>query len=312
MNKKTNKNQKFILAAIVVIALAIAIYFIATAIDGDKNTKKEKQQVSLMDKYGNEVTISQKPEKVICYSPELAEILYAIGAGDTLIGRSEYCDYPEEITKVKAVGDILNINLESVMEMKPDLVLLSSMASKELVSSLNSKGITALQLDADTSAEGVYTYIEAMGKIFDKENKAEELIKSMKEDIEEIKNKTKSLDKPLVYFVVSAGEYDSGATGDTFIGELLELAGAENVAKDGTNWMYSIEKLLEKNPDIIICSKLYDTKKLIMQTEGYKDLEAVKNGKIIEVDENIFYRQGPRMTEAILELAKQFHPEAFN
>lgn len=310
MNKRTNKKSTLLLGTLIVIVLAIAGYFIATSMNNSMNDEKQ-QEISLTDKYGNIVNISKAPEKVICYSPELAEILYAIGAGDTLIGRSDYCDYPEEITKVKAVGDILNINLESVLEMKPDLVLLSSMASKELVASLNSKGITALQLDADTSVEGVYSYIEAMGKIFDKNDEAGKLIKKMKKDIEEVKNKTKDLDKPLVYFVVAVGEYDSGATGDTFIGELLELAGAENAAKDGTNWMYSVERLVEKNPEIIICSKLYDTKNQIIQAEGYKDLEAVKNGKIIEIDENIFYRQGPRMTEAILELAKQFHPEVF-
>lgn len=267
--------------------------------------------LTLTDKFGKTVNISEKPNKVISFSPEDVEIMYALGVGNLLVGRSTYCDYPEAVLSVADMGDLFNFNVESVVAAQPDLVLLSSMADESLIQSLNEKGLTVLSLDMDATLDGTYSYISTLGRIFDVQEAAETLSSDMKTEIAAINDKVKSLDKPAMYFVVGVGEYDSGATGDTFINNMIELAGGVNIAADGTGWMYSVEQIVEKDPDMLICSMFYDTKAQIQGAEGYKDLRAVKNGSIYEVDENLFFRQGPRIVEGIRVLAEILHPDAF-
>lgn len=276
----------------------------------ETNVSPEVTEVSIVDKFGTEIVIKQIPEKVICFSPEFVEIMVALGVGNTLIGRSSYSDYPAEVLSVPDMGDLFNLNLETIVEAKPDLILLSSMADEAMVKSLTDQGLQVVTLDADTNVEGVYTYINTLGTIFRVDEQANKMVEDMKAQISEIQSKVEGLEKPSVYFIVSAGEYTSTATPDTFINGLMELAGGENIASDGSNWMYSVEKIIEKDPEIMICSNLWDTKNTVMGLEGYKDLTAVKEGRLYEVDENIFYRQGPRLVEAIQALAEIFHPEA--
>ncbi|MBC7958613.1 MAG: ABC transporter substrate-binding protein [Vallitaleaceae bacterium] len=283
----------------------------ATTVATTASETMTQYPLTMKDKFGNDIVIESEPQKVISFSPELVEIMYAIDAGDKLIGRSQYCDYPAETANVPEMGDLFNLNIETIVETAPDLVLLSSMAGQEVVDMLISKGILVLTLDADTDMEGVYTYVKALGKVLNRVPEAETLIIDMEIQISQIEEKVKDLVKPSAYFIVGFGEYDSGATGDTFINQLMELAGATNVAADGINWMYSVEQVVEKDPQILICSKFWDTKSTVSSEEGYKDLTAVKENRLYEVDENIFFRQGPRMVEAIKVLAQIFHPEAF-
>ena len=124
--------------------------------------------------------------------------------------------------------------------------------------------------------------------------------------------KVKDVSRPRVYYVVGFGEAgDFTAGGDTFIGTIIEMAGGDNVAKDLQGWQYSLEKLIEQDPDIIICSKYYDAKAGIEQAQGYKDLRAVKEGRLLEIDNNLLDRQGPRLADGLEELAKLIHPELF-
>jgi len=89
------------------------------------------------------------------------------------------------------------------------------------------------------------------------------------------------------------------------------MAGGKNAASDVTGWNYSLEKLVEKNPDILICSNKFNSKNGIKSTKGYKDLDAVKKNKLFEIDEDIISRQGPRLADGLEALAKIIHPEAF-
>ena len=115
-----------------------------------------------------------------------------------------------------------------------------------------------------------------------------------------------------MYYVVGFGKSGDFTAGkDTFIGNMIEIAGGKNAADDAIGWKYSVEKLVEKDPDVLICSKFFDTKKGIEATTGYKDLKAVKNGNLLEVDDNTITRQGPRLAEGLEAMAKLIHPELF-
>lgn len=280
-------------------------YTIVVAKKATKEVEKEKAKVyeivTFTDKFHNKVSITKKPQTVVSFSPELTEIIFALGAGDALVGRSDYCDYPAETAKVDALGSLFTFNIEAVIEKNPDVVMLSSMVSEEVYQQIIDAGITPVVLDFDKNIEGTYTYIQTLAKIFDKVSEGEAIVEDIKKTIAEVSAKQPK-EKPSLYYAVSVGQYTSTATGDTFIHDIIEIAGAKNAAEKGEFWMYTVEQLIVDDPYIVVCSKRYGMKDQIETLDGYKDLTAVKEGRLYEVDENIFSRQGPRIKDAILVL----------
>jgi len=157
----------------------------------------------------------------------------------------------------------------------------------------------------------VYKTIGDIGKVLNVQKGSEKVITDMEAKVQLVQDKVKGLNKPSLYYVVSYGKSQFTAGKDTYIGKIIEMAGAKNAADDVTGWSYSLEKLVEKNPDILVCTKFFDTKKGIQAENGYKDLKAVKENKLYEIDNNILDRQGPRLADGLYELAKIAHPEAF-
>ena len=134
----------------------------------------------------------------------------------------------------------------------------------------------------------------------------------MKSKVNDVIEAVKDQPKPEIYYVVSYGEGgDYTATGETFISQIIEMAGGKNAADDAQGWKYNIEKLVEKDPDILICPKYFDSKQGIIQANGYKELTAVKEGRLFEIDNNMLDRQGPRIADGLEELAKILHPDQF-
>jgi len=268
--------------------------------------------LKVVDSYNRTVTIDTEPKRVITIAPNIAETVYALNKGETLVGRSDYDDYPAQISKVATLGQLTNPSIEKIVELKPDVVIASTHFGKDIVKKLEDLNIKIIVLYGQDNFDGVYNTITKVGEVLNANEKAKTLVQDMKKKVENIVAKVKTAQKPSVYYVVGfgkAGDYTAGK--DTFIGNMLEMAGGNNAAKDVVGWKYSIEKLVEKNPDILICSKDYGSKKGIEATTGYKDLKAVKGRKLLEMDQNIVDRQGPRLADGLEALAKLIHPELF-
>jgi len=258
--------------------------------------------LEFVDKFGNTIIIQEEPMAIVSFSPEITETLFALGKGPQVIGRSSYCDYPSEVAQVKDMGSLFDFSLETVLEVKPDLVFLSSMVSEDIYKSLVDNGIVVAVFDTDQTLLSTKTLIETIGNIVNKKSEALQVTNSIQAALDDIATRAKDREKKSVYYAVSVGEYTSAATGDTFIGDIINAIGATNAAEDGTDWMYTVEQLVEKDPDFVICSQLWDTKATILSLDGYKDLTAVKEGRLMEVDENLFSRQGPRVVDALYTL----------
>ncbi len=268
--------------------------------------------VVLIDKYGNEITIEKQPESMISMSPELTEIIFALGAGEKMIGRSSYCNFPEEAAEVEDFGSLFDLNIESIVAAQPDVIFLSSMASEDLVNSLLDNELTVVTVDKDSQLQGTYEQFTLVGSVIGEKDAAEALIKEVQAKITAVEEKVAGLEAPTVYYVVYAGDgYDSTATGDTFVHDMIVSAGGDNVAKDGEFWSYSVESLVEQNPEMLFCGDAEGTKTRIQGLEGYKELTAVVEDRLYEVNADIFSRQGPRIGEAIEVMAGLIHPEAF-
>lgn len=261
------------------------------------------------DSYGNVITLQAEPSRVVCVAPNMTEIMFSLGAGDKVVGRTDYCDYPEAVAELPSVGAIDNPDLEMIISLQPDVVIATTF-SEEGINKLKSAGIPVVVLHEETNVDSVYVMIDDIGQLMNANQQATALVEDMKSTIADVQEKTKELDKPTVYYVVGYGEYgDYTAGGDTFVGGMIELAGGENIAGDISGWSISLEKIIEADPDIIIISEWM--KEDFVNSPNYSDLSAVKNGNVYTIDVNLLERQGPRNAEGVLELAKIFHPGVF-
>lgn len=315
------KTMKKVLKAMS-LALVVALVFASSACK--KSEKKETEAASetaaqtqypleITDGYGTKVTIKEEPKKIVTCSPAMTELVFSLGKGDCLVGRTALCNYPAEAEKVPVVlEDLYTPNLETIVAAQPDLVLVDSMISKDNYDELAKLGVTVVAFCDETKVDGVYTKIEKLGEILNAEDTAKTVVSEMKEKIasvaEAIKDNTA---KPTVYYVVGFGEGgDYTATGDTFVNDILTQAGVDNIAKNATGWVYNVEDLVSQDPNIIIIPAWADG--MFQTTAPYSELTAVKEGHVIVLEStDTLDRQCARNADAVEMIAQLVFPECF-
>jgi iron complex transport system substrate-binding protein len=277
-----------------------------------KEDSATKYPYTAKDSKGKEVVIEKEPKRIISVAPSVTELIYALGKGDELVGRTDYDDYPEQVKNVQSIGSLTDPNVEKIIELKPDVVVASTHFKDDVAKKLEDLGIKVVVLYNAKDFNGAYDSINTLGQIINAQDNAKNLVASMKKKIEDVKEKVKGKETPKAYYVVGFGkDGDYTATGDTFIGQMIEMAGGNNIAKDGAGWKYSLEKIIENGPEYIVISKNFGMKDQFITTAGYKELSAVKNNKVIEIDDNLLNRQGPRLADGVEALAKILHPDVF-
>lgn len=282
----------------------------STAVSSAAESRASVYPMTITDSFGNEVTLDAAPQRVVSVGPSITENLFALGVGDRIVGRTDYCDFPEAALSIPSVGAIDAPNVETIVSLSPDLVIASSIFTEDSYSKLTELGIKVIILHNEYDVTGVYETLETLGAIMDAQDAAAALSEEMQSSITDTTAKIAGLAAPTVYYVLGYGEYgDYTSGGDTYIGTLLTLAGGNNIAQNVSGWSYSLESLIEADPDIIVLPA--GMKADFIATDNYKDLSAVKNGKVYEIDRNLVERQGYRNADGIRALAQIFYPEAF-
>ena len=250
--------------------------------------------------------------RLVSLGPTVTETICALGGEDMLVGRTDYCNYPASVADIPSIGGILNPSVEKIIRLKPDLVIASSMVSDDVYRALDKAGVKAISINKESSFEGTFGFIRDVGLVIGKKQEAENLAASMHAQLAAIQERYKNKPNRRVCFVVAFGTYDASATGDTYLDEMITLAGGINVAKDGHNWMFSKEQLLLANPDVIILmGRMNDGKsdaQLLAEwndTKPYCDMKA----EVKIIDGDLIGRQGPRTVQGIGELARLIHGE---
>jgi len=313
------KRFKGLLALFLVFILAFSLVACSTntVTKQPDNTKSATEAVKtqfplkITDFLGREVTIVKAPQRIVSLAPSTTEIIYAIGAGDKVVGVTDYDNYPEQVKNVPKVGGFKGPNVEAITAQKPDIIFASKLSGKEQMEALEKMGIPVVVLEA-TNIDQIYQSIKLIGEITGNDKKAEEVISNMQNKIKEISDKVKDLPKVSTFYLVSLdGNWTAGK--GTFIDELINIAGGKNVADDVNGWaQYSIEELVKKNPDVIITSPHAGNVNDIKTMAGYKETNAVKNDKVFVIsDDNIINRASNRIVLGLEEIAKFLHPEAF-
>ena len=280
------------------IVLAIAMLLALTAC-----SKGEDTSVTLTDMTGHEVKLDKPAERIVALSAADCEIVYALGAGDLLVGRGEWCDYPAEVFDVPSVESGGNTNIEQILELKPDVLVMSSMAqTEEQVKQLEDAGVAVVVSDAADIA-GVYTSIELLGKLLGKDAEAEKIVSDMKAGFAQIE--ANKLDgSQSVYFEVSPLQWGLWTAGTgTFMDEIANMMGLKNCFDDLAGWAeISEEQVLSRNPDYIVTITMYygegpTPEEEIMSRPGWENVTAVKNQAILNLQNNELSRPAPRLAD---------------
>ena len=259
--------------------------------------------VTLTDMTGREITLDAPAERVVALTAADCEILYALGAGDLLVGRGEYCDYPAEVLDVPSVQSGYETNIEQIIALEPQVLLMSTMAqTEEQVQQLEAAGIHVVVSDAQ-DIEGTYTAINMIGTLTGKQAEAASIVESMQETFDEIKANAGDGTKT-VYFEVSPLQYGLWTAGSgTFMDEIANMLGLTNCFADVTGWgEISEEQVLERNPDYIVTISMYygegpTPEEEILSRTGWENVTAVKDGKILNLQNNELSRPGPRLAD---------------
>ena len=254
--------------------------------------------------------VGQETLRIVSLSPNVTETLYALGAGSYLIGRSDYCNFPEEATILPSVGTLYNPSLEKLLSLEPNLVISSAFVPEQFLDAIEKAGIRVLSLETQQDFQGTYTLIREIARQVDKEVEGELLILEMQNVVRNVILKADLQSKPTVYIALDFGSFDSSATSDTFLSEMVRLAGGVNIADDAQNWTYSKELLMSHDPDIILLSPRWSdtgqqTLKEFTTTKPYADL----SGTVKLFDADLISRQGPRSAQALEVLYSLIHEE---
>lgn len=256
------------------------------------------------------------PKRVVSLAPNLTEIIFAIGAGDRVVGVTTYDDYPEEVKKLPRVGGFIDPSLEAILALKPDLVVCTpNPGGRNRMDALSRMGLPVLVLPS-YGMKDIFTVIKALGELFKKQESAKELIDDMQGRIARVAELVKKVSRPKVLLVyghrpiMAAGK---GSFGDT----MLKLAGGENVLGESKVRYPNVpmEEIIRLMPEVIIDASSSGTGAEMTREEvekvwgRWKVLPAVKNRRIHIFNSALWFRPGPRVAQGLEKLFSILHPD---
>ncbi len=268
--------------------------------------------VTVMDDFGNEVTLEKAPESIVSLAPVDTEILFALGTGDSVTGRTDYCNYPEEAADVDSIGTYMEPNMELILSKSPDLVVASGFIDDNIRQQLEENG-TAIFITNASDLESTEKNIETLGKLIGHDAEAEEVVKNMEDEWTDLSAELENVKEEKSAFIDIGSLYSAGPS--SLLDNSMQMIKVENVAADADSaWpQLSAEAVVEANPDVYI--SLYSTLEDVQQTAGLSDLACLnEDGGFIYIDDSsvegdMIQRPGPRYVEGLKVLAELVYPE---
>jgi iron complex transport system substrate-binding protein len=254
------------------------------------------------------------PKRYISLAPSTTEILFALGLGNEIVGVSSYCNYPQKAKSKEKVGEFSHPNIEKILSLKPDYVFCTGLEQAAIVVELKRQNLN-IYVGDPKNMEELLNSIRDIGKITGKEKVAENLIRNMKQEIEEITSRVKLIPRdkrPKVFIEIWHDPLITAGKG-SFIDELITLAGGINIAHDTKRafTIFSPEEVIRRNPDCIILAYMDKEKpsRLLGKRFGWKEVTAVKNNRLYnDINPDLLLRPGPRVTQGLKEIYKRLYP----
>jgi len=280
---------------------------------GDQSEARETvYPLTITDFAGRQVTIAAEPKRVVSVAPSNTELVFALGKGDVLVGRTDFDDYPPEAKNIDSIGGIDPVNYELIVSKQPDLVLMIGGTVEAREKLAQEYGLPVVVIDAE-SFEEVYQAIRLLGQILNCQERAEELVAEMKQKVDAIAQKAaQATTRPKVFYEVWNDPLMTAGKG-TFVDEMIRLAGAENVGAEVEGWAtFSLEQVVAADPDIIIAGTYTEDPSAVAARPGWEGIRAVKEGRVYPVeDPDLVTIPGPRLVQGLEWMARLLHPELF-
>jgi iron complex transport system substrate-binding protein len=259
---------------------------------------------SLTDDAGVAFSLPSPPARVVSLIPATTELVFALGAGDRLVGRTAWCDYPVQAAAVPNLGNGIDPNLEAVVAAKPDLVLLyKSGANRDAAVRFRSLGIPTLELATDRMAD-LERITRLLGTVLGRPEAAESLVTATRRDLDLASRPSAPLSvRPSVFILVWDRPVMTLGRG-SFLSEILEHAGARNLFDDlpASSAPVSIEAVAARDPDFILTTS--EEEPAIATRPEWQALRAVRERRFLRVTGSEFNRPSPRIASAVAQLAR--------
>ncbi|CAN5717971.1 ABC transporter substrate-binding protein [soil metagenome] len=270
--------------------------------------------LELVDDEGTTVKLAARPLRIVSLTPATTELVFALGAGDRLVGRGDYDDYPPAAAGVPGVAAFTGVNHEALVALEPDLVLAggNNFTPAEDVRRIRGLGTPVIVVYAET-VEEVLKDMLLVGRAVNAEPAAQAMLGGMTARLDEVTAAVEGLARPRVFYQIGSEPQIYGPAPDSFISDLVSLAGGDPITTtDPAVFEISVERLVEQDPQVIV---LGDAQWGVCPADvaartAWQSMTAVRTGDIRPVNDTLVTRPGPRLAEGLAALALAIHPDA--
>lgn len=300
------------LASLLMCVAALLIQFGCSSRSGARPESGATREV--VDEAGRRLSVPARVTRIVTLAPNLTEIVFALGAGDRLVGNTTYCDYPAEARQITKVGDTLQPNIERIIALRPELILVSTASQLESFTKQLESHRIAVYITDPHDLEGVLRTIKGLGDLLDQSNRARQVNNDLRARIAAVEERVKAADRVKVFYQVSAEPlYTAGR--DSFVTDLIWRAGGESVTREvpGAWPRYSAESAIAARPEAIIMAtaeSMGGSANSGVATALRKSPAALA-GRVYKVNGDYVSRPGPRLVDGLEQIARALHPEAF-
>jgi iron complex transport system substrate-binding protein len=276
--------------------------------------------LAVHDVLGRRVTISAPPQRIVSLAPSITEQLFAVGAGDRVVGVTLYDNYPPQVRRLERVGGYVakSISIEKILSVRPDLVLARGEIQRGVIEALEQSSIPVMAIEP-SSFDEVYGTLTLIGRLTDQAQEATRVVAEMQRRVARVRQKVAAIPphRRVSVFYKAYDEPLLTAGPSTFIGRLIDLAGGVNIFADLTASypQVSAEEVLRRNPDVILEPASNGTQlpsETALRHPGWRHLAAVKHGRVYLLDDDLVSRPGPRLAKALQVIAATLYPALFS
>lgn len=303
------KKSKKILSLLMVMIVAIGLFVSC----GNSN-------VTMMDREGNEFTLPENVEKIISTAPSNTEILVGLGLADKLVAVDQYSEGLEGVSEALPKLDLVNPDLETILELDPDIIVASGqnvVGDNDPFALIKEAGIVVVYIPNSSSIEEIYNDIEFIATVTGTKDIGEEIVDSMKKEVEKVAAIGKKItDKKKVYFEIGSIPSLYSFGGDTFLNEMIEIIGAENIFAEEEAWITANpEAIIAANPDVILTNELefngVNIVDEIKKRDGWDSIKAIQDGAVYRIDTDSSSRPTQNIIKALKEMAEAIYPNEY-
>ena len=285
-------------------ALILLVVFAVSCSGTISETQADTRKV-VKDDLGREVRLPERIQRVISLAPSATEMIFAAGAGDRVVGVTTYCNFPEAAKSIEKVGDTQTPNIERIIALKPDIVFVSTASQLEAFMSTLAQQNIAVYVTDPKGIDGVTANLRTLGTLFGTERMANSFVGELQSRAADVDERVKGKPRPKV-FVQFSKEQLFTIGRDAFLTKVIASAGGESVTKDVPSGFPNVSKETASamNPDVIILSDSEDNREA---NDVLRNSPAVVNGRVYKIDPDIISRPGPRLVDALEQIADFLH-----